>query len=104
MAAAVKCQYKPYLSNIFIFQTSEDCLYLNVWVPKGVLTKVKSDDVLDYEHYVVSPEYQKGEKQLAVMVWFYGGNFRSGCGECTLYDGRYMAERGNVIIVTTNYR
>jgi len=85
-------------------QTDEDCLYLNVWVPGGVLTKVKSDQVLDHEHYVVAPDYQKGVKSLPVMVWFYGGNFRNGGGTCTLYDGRFMAEMGNVIVVTTNYR
>ncbi|XP_056396114.1 bile salt-activated lipase-like [Hyla sarda] len=66
-----------------------DCLYLNIWVPqpnKSVSTN------------------------LPVMVWIYGGAFLLGAAEGAnvlgnyLYDGEELALRGNVIVVTFNYR
>lgn len=59
----------------------EDCLYLNVFTPKA--------------------EVSAGAK-LPVMVWFYGGGLFS--GESDDYDGSRLAKRGNVIVVTFNYR
>jgi para-nitrobenzyl esterase len=58
----------------------EDCLYLNVW----------------------SPADRAGE-DLPVMVWIHGGSFETGSGSMALYDGRYLAARG-VVVVTINYR
>ena len=57
---------------------SEDCLYLNVWVPA------------------------KGG-HLPVLVYFYGGGFVAGDGSEYRYDGESMAKRG-IIAVTVNYR
>lgn len=59
----------------------EDCLYLNVFTPKA--------------------DVGVGAK-LPVMVWFYGGGLYS--GESNDYDGSKLAKRGNVIVVTFNYR
>jgi para-nitrobenzyl esterase len=59
---------------------SEDCLYLNLWVPA----------------------HRSGEK-LPVMVWVYGGGLENGSGSIPLYDGGVLARRG-VIVVTFNYR
>nr|XP_020026272.1 bile salt-activated lipase [Castor canadensis] len=67
----------------------EDCLYLNIWVPQG--RKQVSQD-------------------LPVMIWIYGGAFLMGAGhganflDIYLYDGEEIATRGNVIVVTFNYR
>jgi para-nitrobenzyl esterase len=58
---------------------SEDCLYLNVWAPQN--TKQKK----------------------AVLVYFYGGGFRSGGTACPIYDGESMAQQ-DVIFVSVNYR
>lgn len=58
---------------------AEDCLYLNVWTPAG-----------------------QTSDELPVMVWFHGGSYVSGAG--SLYDGAELAERGNVVVVTVNYR
>ena len=59
---------------------TEDCLYLNVFAPHAPAASAK----------------------LPVMVWFYGGGLFS--GESNDYDGSKLAQRGNVIVVTLNYR
>lgn len=59
---------------------SEDCLYLNVYVPRKVNQTMA----------------------LAVMVYFHGGGFDWGSGN--IFDGKYLAAYGNVIVVTLNYR
>ncbi len=58
----------------------EDCLYLNVWTP-GV------DD-----------------HKRPVMVWIHGGGFEIGAGSQAFYDGAKLASRGDVVVVTINYR
>jgi para-nitrobenzyl esterase len=60
--------------------TSEDCLYLNVWTPA-----------------------ENASAKLPVMVFFYGGGFTSVEGSMPLYNGTTLAEKG-VVVVTTNYR
>ncbi|MEO7212506.1 carboxylesterase family protein [Mucilaginibacter sp.] len=59
---------------------SEDCLYLNVWVPA-----------------------KKTKEKMPVLVYFYGGGFVAGDGSEARYDGESMAKRG-VITLTVNYR
>lgn len=58
----------------------EDCLYLNIWVPAG------------------------GEPNKPVMVWIHGGAFRMGTGASPMYEASRLATRGDVIVVTLNYR
>lgn len=49
-------------------------------------------------------------QNLPVMIWIYGGAFLMGAGHGAnflnnyLYDGQEIATRGNVIVVTFNYR
>lgn len=59
---------------------SEDCLYLNVWSPGA-----------------------DGRKR-PVMVWIHGGSFTYGSGSSPMYDGASFAEKGDVVVVTINYR
>lgn len=66
---------------------SEDCLYLNLWVPANNLTRA-------------SPESER----LAVMVWIYGGGYLSGSSTLDIYDGRYLAAEMNVIVASMQYR
>ena len=59
---------------------SEDSLYLNVFTPG-----------LD-------------DKRRPVMVWIHGGAFMMGEGATPWYDGTKFATRGDVVVVTINYR
>lgn len=59
---------------------SEDCLYLNVWTPAA-----------------------DGARR-PVMVWIHGGAFTLGSGGTDLYSGSRLAKRGDVVVVTINYR
>ena len=58
----------------------EDCLNLNVFTPAC-----------------------DGSKR-PVMFWIHGGGFTHGAGYEPLYDGGPLAVRGDVVVVTINYR
>jgi len=59
---------------------NEDCLFLNVWTPAA------------------------DNKKRPVMFWIHGGGFMSGSGSSDLYDGSILAKKGDVVVVTINYR
>lgn len=61
---------------------SEDCLYLNIWVP------VNSTPV----------------RSMAVLVWIYGGAFVTGSSTLDVYDGRILAVKNDIIVVSMQYR
>lgn len=67
--------------------TSEDCLFINVFIPGEM--NVTSE---------VNPRLR------AVMVWIHGGGFLLGSGGLRKYDGSFLATEGDVIVVTFNYR
>ncbi|KAH1014325.1 hypothetical protein HUJ04_003179 [Dendroctonus ponderosae] len=60
---------------------SEDCLYLNVYVPNVQLAE-----------------------DFPVMFFIFGGGFREGNSSKLFYGPDFLMERGNVILVTFNYR
>jgi para-nitrobenzyl esterase len=60
--------------------TSEDCLYLNVWTPEW------------------PPKSRK-----PVMLWIHGGGNFAGSGSEPNFDGESLARHG-VVLVTANYR
>jgi para-nitrobenzyl esterase len=60
---------------------SEDCLTLNVWRPRAATREPR-----------------------AVMVWLHGGAFATGTAAGPAYQGAALARRGDVIVVTLNYR
>jgi para-nitrobenzyl esterase len=59
---------------------NEDCLFLNIWTP-----------ALDDAHR-------------PVMVWIHGGGFSMGSGSVANYRGGSLVSRGNIVLVTINYR
>ena len=58
---------------------SEDCLYLNIWKPKGATEK------------------------LPILVYIHGGSLTSGSSSYEDYNGENMAKTG-VIMITISYR
>jgi para-nitrobenzyl esterase len=73
-------QPKSALPGMAVGPQSEDCLYLNVFTPAA-------DDA-----------------RRPVMVWIHGGGFVTG-GACqALYEGGPLVVRGDVVLVTLNYR
>lgn len=60
--------------------TDEDCLHLNVTTPDGA----------------------RPARPRPVIVWLHGGGFTTGAGSS--YDAHRMATRGDVVVVTVNYR
>jgi para-nitrobenzyl esterase len=60
--------------------TSEDCLYLNVWAPA-----------------------HPGRRHVPVLVWFHGGGFSQGAASLPTFDGEWLARRG-AVVVTFDYR
>ncbi|TMS01371.1 bile salt-activated lipase-like [Larimichthys crocea] len=85
-------KYRDRCLQVTLLQTktqgSEDCLYLNIFVPQG----------------------RKLSTNLPVMVYLFGGAFLLGASNDvailgdSLYDGKELADRGRVIVVTVNYR
>ena len=61
---------------------SEDCLYLNIWSPRG--------------HSSFNAE------KLPVMVWIHGGG--NTIGTANTYDASLLAGSEQVVVVTINYR
>ncbi|KAH8900887.1 alpha/beta-hydrolase [Thozetella sp. PMI_491] len=60
---------------------SEDCLSLNIWTKPQV-----------------------GEEKKAVMFWIYGGAFVAGGSSIPWYDGQYIVDQEDVVLVSINYR
>ncbi len=61
--------------------SSEDCLYLNLWLPSNA----------------------KPDAKLPVMVWIHGGGFTGGSGAGPATSGEQFAKQG-VVLMTFNYR
>jgi para-nitrobenzyl esterase len=59
---------------------NEDCLFLNIWTP-GL------DDA-----------------RRPVMFWIHGGAFIIGCGSEAFLEGGNLAKRGDIVLVSINYR
>ena len=57
----------------------EDCLVLNLWTPAT-----------------------SGRRP--VMVWFHGGGFASGSASYSIYDGRELARKHDVVAIGVNHR
>lgn len=71
----------PFLPGFDVGETSEDCLTANIWTPA-----------------------ESTEAALPVMLWIHGGGFTLGSGGSEVFDGTRLAARGDVVVVTFNYR
>ena len=61
-------------------QREDNCLILNIWTPE-------TDD-----------------KKRPVMLWIHGGGFIYSGSSKAIYDGTLLASKGNIVVVTINYR
>jgi para-nitrobenzyl esterase len=61
----------------------DGCLTLNIWTPRRAF---------------------EGEGARPVLVWFHGGGFANGSSGWDGYDGARLAELGDMVVVTANYR
>lgn len=66
---------------------SEDCLFLNVWTP-----------------YLPASTNPSPKQLKPVLFWIHGGAFTGGTGSDPTFDGSSLASRGDVVVVTINYR
>ena len=64
--------------------SSEDCLYLNIFIPSYGLNS---------------------SEPLPVAIWYHGGGFSGGSGGSILYDGRHIVEgRDSLMLDPYNLR
>ncbi|XP_060127209.1 cholinesterase-like isoform X1 [Zootoca vivipara] len=60
---------------------SEDCLFLNIWVP-----------------------HPRPVTPVPILLWIYGGGFIMGTASLDMYNGALLAATENVIVASMNYR
>ncbi|MBK5968390.1 Fumonisin B1 esterase [Thiorhodovibrio litoralis] len=78
---APACPQDLGVTNIYgLTSVSEDCLYLNVWIPQNA-----------------------GADPLPVMFFMHGGQYIGGSASEASYNGAALARQG-VVVVTANYR
>jgi para-nitrobenzyl esterase len=61
-----------------------------------------SEDILNLN--VFTPAIGANSGKRPVMVWFHGGGFAAGSNGTTSYDGRNLAEKHGVVLVTVTHR
>src|ERR1035438_4871955 len=77
-----RCMQAPIYPGMIFHDAgpSEDCLYLNLWMPATPV-----------------------QPKLPVMVWIYGGGFAAGATSEPRQDGGNLSKKG-VLVVSMNYR
>ncbi|KRT86114.1 hydrolase [Oryctes borbonicus] len=71
---------------------SEDCLYLNIWVPQR----------LRIRHHGEKPIHEN--TRVPVLIWIYGGGYMSGTSTLDIYDADIVAATSDVIVASMQYR
>lgn len=71
---------------------SEDCLYLNIWVPQR----------LRIRHHADKPPQER--PKVPILIWIYGGGYMSGTSTLDIYDADLIAATSDVIVASMQYR
>ncbi|KAF4073457.1 hypothetical protein AMELA_G00259080 [Ameiurus melas] len=82
----------------YLQEQSEDCLYLNLYVP----TRERSGPKRTGEEAEDDVLRDAREDPWPVMLFIHGGSYMDGTGN--IMDGSVLASYGNVIVITLNYR
>ncbi|XP_072039266.1 cholinesterase-like [Amphiura filiformis] len=95
-------------------ELSEDCLYMNIYVPREisrivVVIVVVSGIIISSRPTTPLPlqpplSPQPPISNAAVMVWIHGGSFETGSGSNSEYNGEPLSAVGEVIHININYR
>ncbi|MFD9790444.1 carboxylesterase/lipase family protein [Streptomyces sp. NPDC059070] len=72
-------RYSPAFTQTIDPDSREDALYANVWTPST-----------------------RGRRP--VLVYIHGGGWQVGAGSWPTYDGSRLADRGDLVVITFNYR
>jgi carboxylesterase type B len=67
--------------------TSDDCLFMNIWTP-----------------YLPPPSGTSKSSLKPIYVYLYGGGLYSGTNRNTDSDGTNLASRGDIVVISPNYR
>lgn len=71
---------------------SEDCLYLNIWVPQH----------LRIRHHAEKSNHEL--PKVPILIWIYGGGYMSGTSTLDIYDADIVAATNDVIVASMQYR
>ncbi|KAI6649632.1 acetylcholinesterase isoform E4-E6 precursor [Oopsacas minuta] len=80
-ACIQKCLLAP---NFCAANMSEDCLYINIFIPLSWRPESKKD--------------------YNILLYIHGGSFTKGTSGCLIFDSRYFSKFAESVIVTFNYR
>ncbi|KAK9788217.1 hypothetical protein AB5N19_02966 [Seiridium cardinale] len=104
-ASLVETYIKPDDDPTVVLPQSEDCLTLNVWTKPQVGEAAKA--VMIWIQYAFSRLYHTvidGASNFADAVLCSGGSFTSGSSLESWYDGQYVSEEQDIVLVSINYR
>lgn len=77
---------------------SKIAMQINSWSPDSVMDEKKLFTVNVWTQGV------KDGKKRPVMVWLHGGGFSTGASDDPITDGKMLAKKGDIVLVSVNHR